>query len=115
MKWVGKTRTVRVATPEGDRVYRSIEAVPPRLREILRQTLEGPNAETILIANQEAYERLNQQLIDLPARIENAPSDPERQPAPDRGRRIWIWGVGGALGAGLALWSIWFWLIRNGT
>jgi len=115
MKWVGKTRTVRIATPEGDRVYHSIEDVPPELRQVVKQTLEGPNSQTVLIANQEAYERLNEQIRELPAGLQefasNAAERREKQGAP----RLWKWAVAGSLSLLLTLWLLWVWVIRNDT
>ena len=58
MKWVLKTSTLRVVTKDKDRVYHSIEDLPPAMQEVIRQTLRGPNTETIFIANQEAYSRI---------------------------------------------------------
>jgi hypothetical protein len=58
MKWVLKTSTLRIVTKDKDRVYHSIEDLPPETQEIIRQTLRGPNTETIFIANQEAYSRI---------------------------------------------------------
>jgi hypothetical protein len=58
MKWVLKTSTVRVVTKDKDRVYHSIEDLPPPMQDVIRETLRGPNTETIFIANQEAYSRI---------------------------------------------------------
>lgn len=114
MRWVGKTRSVRIATHDGDRVYHSIEDVPPELRQIVMQTLEGPNSETVLIANQEAYERLNQQFRELPNGLEEVTDKPD----PDANRRqarIWAWAVAGSLLSVGSLWLAWVFLIQNGT
>ena len=66
MKWVLKTSTLRVATGHKDRVYRSMEEVPPELQQKVRTALQGPNSETIFIANQEAYDHIADLARDLP-------------------------------------------------
>jgi hypothetical protein len=114
MKWVGKTRSVRIATHEGDQVYHSIEDVPPELRQIVMQTLEGPNSETVLIANQEAYDRLSQQFRELPNGLKAAASEPTQE-ANRRQARLWTWGVAGALLSIGSLWLLWVFVIQNGT
>ena len=58
MKWVLKTSSVRVATSDDDRVYRSIQDAPEELRARIREAIEGPDARTILIANQEVYDQI---------------------------------------------------------
>lgn len=115
MKWVAKTRTVRIATGEGDRLYHSIEDVPDELRQIVMQTLEGPNSETVLIANQEAYDRLSQQFRDLPNGLEEVAQQPEDDAGKQRAARIWKWAVGGSLLLISSLWLAWVYLIQTGT
>jgi hypothetical protein len=115
MRWVAKTRTVRIATGEGDSLYHSIEDVPPELRQIVMQTLEGPNSETVLIANQEAYDRLSQQFRDLPNGLEQVTRQPEEDPAKQQASRIWKWAVGGSLLLIPSLWLAWVYLIQSGT
>jgi hypothetical protein len=115
MKWVGKTRTVRIATGEGDRTYHSIEDVPPELRQLVRQTLDGPNSQTVLIANQEAYERLNEQFRELPGGLEEPLRREAESRENQRALRLWKWAVGGSLSVLLTLWLLWVWVIRNDT
>jgi hypothetical protein len=115
MKWVGKTRAVRIATPEGDRTYHSIEDVPPELRQVVKQTLEGPNSQTVLIANQEAYERLSEQLRELPAGLEELASNTAQRPENQSASRLWKWAVAGSLSGLLTLWLLWVWVIQSGT
>lgn len=120
MKWVGKTRTVRIATQQGDTIYHSIEDVPEELRQLVKRTLEGPNSQTVLIANQEAYERLEVQFRELPAGMEPVAREvvERRQHSiawrPEKWR-LWTWVAAGAVSVPLALWLMWTWLIRNGT
>ena len=115
MRWVGKTRTVRVATPKGDRVYHSLEDVPPELRSLLKQTLEGPNSDTILIANQEAYDRLSRQFQTLPTQIDDLSPAKMREAGRKAAQQLWKWGVGGALGSALVLWLAWLWITQIDT
>ena len=67
MKWVLKTSTLRIVTKDKDRVYHSIEDLPPDMQDVIRETLRGPNTETIFIANQEAYSRIAGLAEDLTA------------------------------------------------
>jgi hypothetical protein len=115
MKWVGKTRTVRIATDQGDRTYHSIEDVPPDLRQVVKHTLEGPNSQTVLIANQEAYERLNVQFRELPANLEEVARGVAERPENRNALRLWKWAVAGSLSLLLTLWLLWVWVIRNDT
>jgi hypothetical protein len=115
MKWVGKTRTVRIATDEGDRTYHSIEDVPTELRQVVKTTLEGPNSQTVLIANQEAYERLNEQFRELPAGLESFVRSAAEHREDKGAQRLWKWAVGSALSLLLLLWLVWVWVIRSDT
>ena len=112
MKWVGKTRTVRIATGEGDSTYHSIEDVPEELRQLVKQTLEGPNSQTVLIANQEAYERLDVQFRELPSGVEQVARGRRESSSP---RQLWKWAVAGSLPLLVTLWLLWDWAIRSDT
>lgn len=121
MKWVGRTGFVRVASSEGDRIYRSLEDLPEDLRDRARLALEGSNAETILIADPESYERIVKNGGSTPDELqwlrpskrseETKAPIPAAEPSADRQWKI-------ILGAGivgiLALWAIWLWAIRSG-
>ena len=116
MKWVVKTSSVRVATSGEERVYRSLEDVPPELRRKIRKTIEGPNSETIWIANQEAYERIVAQEPDIPPEMQNLrdavtpqPAAPQPRPIPKVNR---VLGVLFLAAVGLCL--LWAWLIQAG-
>jgi hypothetical protein len=115
VNWVVKTSSVRVSDHDGDRVYRSLDDVPNELRTKIRECIEGPNAETILIANQEAYDRISRGVTDLPAALQKF--RPERKPQPqdepviDGRMRALILG---GLGLIFLLWAIWLWSIRSG-
>lgn len=116
MRWVAKTRTVRIATHEGDQLYHSIEDVPPELRQIVKQTLEGPNSETVLIANQEAYERLSRQFRELPDGFEEMARAPvENAAAQPATAKLWAWAAAATLLLILVLALAWGFFIRTGT
>jgi hypothetical protein len=115
MRWVAKTRTVRIATHEGDQLYHSIEDVPPELRQIVKQTLEGPNSETVLIANQEAYDRLSRQFRELPDGFEEIARTPVENAAQPATAKLWTWIAAGVLLLILSLALAWGFLIRTGT
>ena len=121
MKWVGRTGFVRVASSQGARIYRSLDELPADLRDQARLALEGSNAETILIADPESYERIVKSGGATPAELqwlrpakyaEDArASSPAEEPKPDKQWKI-------VLGAGivgiLALWAIWLWAVQSG-
>jgi hypothetical protein len=121
MKWVGRTGFVRVASAQGDRIYRSLDDLPEDLRDQARLALEGSNAETILIADPESYERIVKNGGTTPAELQwlrpakhsedaRAASPPAEPPA-DRQWKI-VLGVG-IVGI-LALWAIWLWAVQSG-
>lgn len=121
MKWVVRTSSVRVAAKDSDRVYRSMDDVPPDMRTRIQETVEGPNALTILIANHEAYDRITRGVgsRELPAEMQRLKPQPTRERKarkPIRGSDLeWkIALVGGSL-AIVGLWALWLWSIRIGT
>ena len=104
MKWVIKTSSVRVASGNQDRIFRSLDDLPPALRERVIETIEGPNSETVLIANQAAYERIVEggrkaaEGAERPAVISEAP-----QRTRALSTRHWVIGAAFAI---LALWGV---------
>ena len=121
MKWVGRTGFVRVASSQGDRIYRSLEDLPDDLRDQARLALEGKNAETILIADPESYERIVKSGDASPAElqwlrpakgIEDA--KPARQAAEPAAEGQWKIVLGVGVVAILALWAIWLWAVQSG-
>jgi hypothetical protein len=121
MKWVGRTGFVRVASAQGDRIYRSLDDLPEDLRDQARLALEGSNAETILIADPESYERIVKSGGDPPAELqwlrpgkqfgEAKALSPAAEPKPDGQWKI-VLGVG--IAGILALWAIWLWAVQSG-
>ena len=118
MKWVIRTSTLRVSDGRGDRVYQAIDDAPEEGREQARRTFEGPNAQTILIANQEAYDHIATQREDSEAaggfealRRRFTDRAKRRLPADDvNWRRMLAYGLAGIV----MLWALWLWAIRSG-
>ena len=116
MKWVLKTSSVRIATGDQDVVYRSIQDAPPELRERIKEVLQGPDSETIFIANQEAYDRLFKTSKEVPPNFRNvemeadrSKNEIERHLTPSA-RRVLV-AMFSAIGA---LWLIWALFIQIG-
>ncbi len=78
MKWVLKTWSVRIATRDQDRLYHSIQDAPPELRERIKEVTQGPDSETIFIANQEAYDHLFKTSKEVPANFRNVEMEADR-------------------------------------
>jgi len=116
MSLVLKTSSVRVATRYGDRIYRSIDEMPPELEKELRRCLESSRTETILIANQEAYDCIARGAKELPAEMQRLQPwllRSRRTPAEPRvsGRTLFLIGFGLIF----LFWAFWLWLIQTGT
>ena len=63
---VFQTSTVLISTEGTDRVYRSVEEVPARLRSRLLKTTNGANSATILIADRKGRKEIDKALRKLP-------------------------------------------------
>lgn len=118
MKWVMRTGFVRVASSEGDRIYRSLEELPDGLREKARAALEGPNADTILIADPEAYERIVNSDEELPAGLQRFRTSanaerPGEGPSTSGADHQWKVILGIGIVAIVSLWAIWLWAVRS--
>lgn len=119
MKWVVRTSAVRVATRRGERVYRSLDDLPKGLQQRARNSLEGPNARTILIANQEAYDRISRDVGELPPEMQRLRSSllsrRSKRGVSVRGAdREWKVILFSGLTAIVALWAFWLWSIQSG-
>jgi hypothetical protein len=64
---VFQTSTVLISTERADRVYRSVEEVPIRLRNRLLKTTNGANSATILIADRKGRKEIDKAMRKLPA------------------------------------------------
>jgi hypothetical protein len=63
---VFQTSTVLISTAGADRVYRSVEEVPARLRNRLLKTTNGANSATILIADRKGRKEIDKAMRKLP-------------------------------------------------
>ena len=121
MKWVLRTTSVRVSDQQGERVYDSLDGIPLELREKIVDSINGPDSQTILIANQKAYDKIADSGDDLPddlrrlkpallkhrASLESVAATPV-----DSG---WKKLLGGGIALIVLLWAIWLWAIQSGT
>lgn len=60
MNRVLKTSSIRIATARKEAYFRSVEELPVELKKEIKKALEGPDTETLHIANQAAYERIGE-------------------------------------------------------
>lgn len=60
MNRVLKTSSIRIATARKEAYFRSVEELPSELKKEIKKALEGPDTETLYIANQAAYERIGE-------------------------------------------------------
>jgi hypothetical protein len=64
---VFRTSSVLISAEGAERVFRSVEEVPPRLRTRLLQSTNSPDAATILIADRRGRREIARALRSLPA------------------------------------------------
>jgi hypothetical protein len=64
---VFQTSTVLISTERADRVYRSVDEVPIRLRNRLLKTTNGANSATILIADRKGRKEIDKAMRKAPA------------------------------------------------
>ncbi len=108
MKWVLKTSRIIVDTDKGKSVFRSLADCPPDVKRRVRETVPGPDACTILIANKEAYEA-----IRPPARTLDALPD-EEAPRPRADLPRWQVRALWLLAAVATLVSLLAWAMHSG-
>jgi hypothetical protein len=65
-----RSSTIFIATGRDTRVYRSVEDVPPELRQKLVSCTRGINSATILIADKHGREELLRSLQGQPSEVE---------------------------------------------
>ncbi|MBI3694016.1 MAG: hypothetical protein HY238_04130 [Acidobacteria bacterium] len=108
-----KTSSVLVASGEGDQVYHTLEDLPPELRDKLQKALSAPEAETIILADEQGRDQIFQVIRSLPPDLQNrvlsalrlaGPTEP--QASPGRPWKLSLLLAGAALLAVL-LWWIW--------
>jgi len=63
---VFQTSTVLISTEGADRVYRSVDEVPARLRSRLLKTTNGANSATILIADRKGRKEIDKAMRKIP-------------------------------------------------
>ena len=61
-----QTSTVLISSAGGERVYRSVDEVPPRLRTKLLKSTNGTNSATILIADRRGRKQIAAAMRRLP-------------------------------------------------
>jgi hypothetical protein len=90
-----RSSTIFIATGRETRVYRSVEDVPPELRQKLVSCTRGINSATILIADKHGREELVKTLQGRPSDVEcrllesMRPSLPEPEPSgPEQKSRL---------------------------
>jgi hypothetical protein len=69
MTGVFRTSTVLISKGRGERVYRSVEEAPEKLRAQLRKSLHGVNSATILIADRRGRLEIAAALRNLPGAV----------------------------------------------
>ena len=62
-----QTSTVLISASSGDRVFRSVDEVPPRLRTRLLKSTNGANSATILIADRRGRKEIARAMRKLPS------------------------------------------------
>ena len=63
---VFQTSAVLISTGGGERIYRSVDEVPARLRNRLLKTTNGANSATILIADRKGRREIDKAMRKLP-------------------------------------------------
>jgi len=108
---VVRTSQVRVAAGDDDRIYASLEDVPPDLRRQIRRALSGPLADTIVIADEGGRRRIFEAIRGLPPDLQKKVLSAvhlSETPKPRLSRRARLLIAGGvAAAAVLALVLMW--------
>jgi len=111
---VVKTSTVRIAEGETNRVYRSLDELPPETRGKLQKALDGPDSETIVIADERGREKILQAIAHLPPGLKNRVVAAIRAPdgslvSPAAAERLWQILLPSLALAGLLVCLFWIW------
>lgn len=92
-----KSSTIFIAVGSKTKVYRSVDDVPPKLRRRLKESTNGINAATILIADRKGREEIVRAIQGLPNGIATPrlPQPPEPKGAPASRKRFQLdWRLG---------------------
>ena len=120
MKWIVHSSAVRVSDSRGDRLYPSLEEAPEELRRKIGECVAAKTAQTVLIANQEAYDRILAGQDELPPELKRLrPALMRHRTAGVRAARKptgdasdWRGLLAAGLGAIVLLWAVWLWALR---
>ena len=89
-----KSSTIFISVGDKTSVYRSMDQVPARLRKRLKESTNGINAATILIADRKGREEIVKALQGLPNgirnRIADAANESEEKPKRRPDWRTWV-------------------------
>jgi len=75
-----QTSTVLISAADTEQVYRSVDEVPPKLRNRLLRSTNGANAETILIADRRGREEITKAIRKLPGSAQRRLMRSTREP-----------------------------------
>ncbi len=120
MKWLLRTTSLRVSDASGERLYESLEEAPEALREKVASSVNGPDSQTILIANQKAYDQIAEGGEELPEELKRLkPALLKHRASLEKPRRVepdgsWKPLLGGGVLVIVLLWAIWLWALRSG-
>jgi hypothetical protein len=102
---VVKTSQVRISAGGEDRVYTSIDEVPPEVRKQIRRALNGPLSDTIVIADEAGRQRIFEAIRGLPPHLQKkvmAAVQVAGDPPPRLSRRARI-AIAVGIGVGVAV------------
>ena len=85
-----QTSTVLISARGSERVYRSVDEVPKRLRTRLLKSTNGANSATILIADRRGKEELAKAIRRLPGNTQQRLLDAVFGSSPDTGVTRWL-------------------------
>ena len=101
MNRVLKTSSIRIATARKEAFFHSVEELAQELRQEIKRALEGPDTETLYIANQAAYEHIE----ELTWERRDSESTAEEKQLSHRKRRA-LAALGAALSGGALTWVV---------
>jgi len=102
MNWVVKTSTIHVATANKQASFQSVDELPRELKQEIKKALDGPDTETIYIANQAAYERIG----ELVREQEESKREFNEEGQHFHRKRLALAALGAALSAAALTWIV---------